>query len=447
MSENTQGLASRKTSLVEIIKCVRKDLLMFILAAVLVAAAGAIIGMLTNKTSSSAQLVLSPMPLAGKSKVKTVEGKTSEDELEAMLATPLDVKSTSLLCMSDEVLQKTFDAISQSGMLSKPIVDLIRLKKALKFSVAVEKETPYDITYTPLIILTADARSPADAKLIVNTWASVVLEAAKRFQDAVQGPVAKALVERKAELHDELTQAELDSEKFWTENSTLYLEARLQEISRQINEFKRQRHEAEAEVVFDKSTAEVLDSEKADVPETVVLNWKPSAALASILGAKVGIAAPKEAASGQSDEAPFTVEVLNQAHWDIVGKLATAKANAAAKEKKIQEFDRLVDSLEKDRLKAQADLAKATTGRVRVGRELLRLEEEFRDIALKQTFAHVASSLNHPVLQVISEGAEWPVPRFQRAVQFGIVSGILGFIAAACISVLWRIFVKPAFEG
>jgi hypothetical protein len=349
--------------------------------------------------------------------------------------------------MSDEVLQKTFDAVSQSGTLSKPIMDLIRLKKALHFSFAVEKETPYDITYTPLIILTADARSPADAKLIVNTWASVVLEAAKRFQDAVQGPVARALVERKTELHDELTQAELESEKFWTENNILYWETRLNEISRQINDFKKQRHEAEAEVVFDKSTAEVLDAEKTNVPEKVVLNWKPSAALASVLGAKVGLVAPKEAASEQSGEAPFTVEVLNKAHWDIVGKLTTARANAAAKEKKIQEFDRLVDALEKERLKVQADFAKASTGKIRVGRELLRLEEEFRDIALKQTFAHVASSLNHPVLQVISEGAEWPVPRFQRAVQFGIVSGILGFIAAACISILWRIFVKPALEG
>jgi hypothetical protein len=447
MPESARVPLSGKADLAEVFRSVRRDLVAVVLVALIAAGGGAIAGKLTNKTRSSAQLVLSPLPLAGKGKLKTIEGKTSEDNLEAILATPLDVKSTSLLCMSDEVLEKTLDAVNQSGKLSKPVKDLLRLKKALSFQVAVEKETPYDITYTPLIILTAEAQSPPEAKAIVNSWARVVAEAAKKFQDAVQMPAATALEGRKGELKTELTQAELDSEKFWTENNIFYLEARLNGISTQINKFRKERNTLEAQIMLGKGTAEALDKEMKNVPEKVSLDWKPSAALASILGAKLGLGGAKEGAFKESEEAPMTVEVLNESHWKIAGKLATKRSEVVGKEKKIEEIDRLVDALEKERLEVQAEFAIATTGRVRVGREMIRLEEEFKDVATKCDFAHVASSLNHPVLQVISEGAEWPLPRFRRAILFGILSGALGFLVAACASVTWRIFLKPALGG
>jgi len=447
MSENVQLPAFQTIRLSEVVSCIRKDLLILILSAIVLAGLGAVAGKLTNKTESSAQLVLSPMPLAGKGKVTTAEGKASGDELEAMLATPLDVKSTSLLCMGDEVLSKTFEEVNKEGVLSKPIKNLLNLKKALSFAVAVQKETPYDITYTPLITLTADAKLPADAKAIVNTWAHVVSEAAKRFQDAVQGPVAKALDGRKTELQSELTQTELDSEKFWTDNNPLYLETRLNEIAGLLNTFRKEHATLEAEIVLDKGTVESLEADKANIPEKIKLEWNIPAPLAASLASKIGIAAPKDGDAKQSSGTSITDEVLNQTYWDVVGKITMTRAGFVSKEKKIADLDRLIDSLEKERLDLQAQFAKATTGKMRVGRELLRIEEEFRDIALKQKFAQVASSLNHPVLQILSEGAEWPVPRFQRAIAFGMMAGVLGLTAAACFSVLWRLFIKPTLGG
>jgi hypothetical protein len=447
MSESSQAPISAAVSLAGIVRGIRRDLVVIVVVALIAAGGGSIMGKLTNKTRSTAQLVLSPLPFAERNKVRTVQGKTMEDELESMLATPLDVKSASLLCMSDEVLQKTLDQINTGGMSSKPVKDLLRLKKALSFQVAVDKETPYDITYSPLIVLTAEANNPSEAKLFVNSWARVVAEQAKKFQDIIQMPSATALEGRKEELKGELTQAELDSEKFWTENNTLYLETRLNEISGQINAFRKERNTLEAEIILGKGTAEALEKEMARVPEKVSLNWKASAELASILGVKLGLGATKEGASKESQDAPVTVEVLNESHWKIAETLATKRSEVVGKEKKIEEIDRLVDALEKERLEVQAEFAKATTGKVRVGREMIRLEEEFRDIAMKCEFARVASSLNHPVLQVISEGAEWPLPRFRRAILFGVLSGVLGFLAAACGSATWRMFLKPALGG
>lgn len=447
MSQNVQQSLFQMIRLNEVVACIRRDFVAVLAAAVLLAGMGGVVGKLSNKTESSAQLVLSPMPLSGKGKVSYSAGRPNPDELESMLATPLDVKSTSLLCMSDEVLSKTLDQVNKDGVLSKPIKNLLQLKRTLSFAVAVQKETPYDITYTPLITLTAEAKNPADAKAMVNTWAHVVSDAAKRFQDAVQGPVAKALDGRKQELHDELTQTELDSEKFWTDNNPLYLETRLNEISGLLNTFRKEHATLEAEIVLDKGTVESLEADKTNIPEKIKLEWNLPTPLAASIASKLGIGTSKDGAAKQSGDTAITSEVLNPTYWEVVGKITSTRAGFFSKEKKIADLDRLIDTLEKERLDLQAQFAKATTGKLRVGRELIRIEEEFHDIALKQKFAQVASSLNHPALQILSEGAEWPVPRFQKAIAFGMMAGLLGFAAAACFSVLWRLFLKPALGG
>jgi hypothetical protein len=143
----------------------------------------------------------------------------------------------------------------------------------------------------------------------------------------------------------------------------------------------------------------------------------------------------------------MSLEWVNTAYWDTKGQEALSVGDAEGKEKQRQEIERLIEELEKERLEVQAMYAKAVTGKLRVTRDLERVEEAFKDIATKREFANVASSLNHPAIQVISEGAEWPLPRFRRAIQFGSVSGVLGFVLGACLSVLYRMVVKPAFEA
>jgi hypothetical protein len=432
---------------IDVLAALKKDLKIFLIIALILTLMGGLVGKSTVRTTSSAQLALSPLPIFGKGQIKNADGKISSDDLEAVLATPLDAKSTSLLCMSDEVLQKTLERVNQNGSLSKPIKNLKQLRKMLEFSVTVSKETPYDINYAPLVVLTAESSKSSDAKLIVNEWSHVCVEAAKRFQDALQNPVAKAMEERKADLKDNLTRAEMESEQFWTENNVQYLESRLNDISAKINTFRRTQDDMNADIAFDNGTIEVLEAEKANIPEKIELDWKASNELISTLGSKFGVTLKKEEGAANSGEAPLKVEVLNQVYWNIVGQLASAKASAEAKRKKLAELKTLVDQLEEERLKVQVDFAKATTGKVRVGREMIRLEEEFRDIAKKQEFAHVASSMNHPVMQVISEGEEWPVTGNGRGLIVGVFLGMVGFFTSACCSVALRFLLLPMFKG
>ncbi len=447
MIESANAPSTVTAFLPGVFRSLRKDLLVILAIAIVAAAAGGIAGKLTNKAASSAQLVLSPMPLIGKAGSRTVQGAQAGDPLAELMATPLDVKSTSLLCMSDEVLQKTFDQLSQSGALSAPIPNLLQLKQALEYQLTVAKETPYDVTYSPLIVLTAEAKAPADAKLIVNTWAQTIVEASKKYQDAIQGPVAKVLEEQTEEIHKQLVEAEMASERFWTENNVIYWEGRLNEIVTLINNFVKTKVTNTAEEVLYNATAEGLEREQAKMQETVSLGLNPSPKLASTFGVD---ASAKSAPSDKEDRTHSSVlsfDWINPAYWSIEARIAKERGNAAGREEQSKVFDALIQDLEKERTGIQKSYAQAITGKTRVGRDLIRLEEVYKDIATKRDFAHVASSLNHPELQLVSSGTEWPLPRFRRAILFGAMAGILGCLAAACLSVLYRMVLKPALEA
>jgi capsular polysaccharide biosynthesis protein len=423
------------THLRDILRCIRKDIVLILLATIVLTAIGAITGKMTNKTTSTAQLVLTPIPL---------RAKAAEDPFAVMLAAPLDVTSMSLLCESDEVLQKTMDDLNESGQLSKPIKYITSLKNKLSYGVTVAKETPYELVYTPVLQLSAKAATAADAKLMANTWAKAVTEAATKFQDAVQKPAEQALNERVATLSEELQAAEQDNEKFWAENNMDYYAKRIDEIIMLINSFKKSRTELERGMIADRAMIESFNEAVALEKPTIELRWRPSKELVDSLGGKLGVNLPK-AETGEQDL--LTVEHTNVMYWEIRGKLAATRAGLASKQAELQEVDRLIGELEKERLEVQAKHARALTEKGRIVRTLKRVEDTYSNIAGKHEFAQVAGQLKHPVLQVISKGTEWPLPRFRRLVLFGVVSAVLGFCAAMTCSVVMRMIVRPALEG
>jgi hypothetical protein len=152
-----------------------------------------------------------------------------------------------------------------------------------------------------------------------------------------------------------------------------------------------------------------------------------------------------KAETGEQDL--LTVEHTNVMYWEIRGKLAATRAGLASTPAELQEVDRLIGELEKERLEVQAKHARALTEKGRIVRTLKRVEDTYSNIAGKHEFAQVAGQLKHPVLQVISKGTEWPLPRFRRLVLFGVVSAVLGFCAAMTCSVVMRMIVRPALEG
>jgi len=58
----------------------------------------------------------------------------------------------------------------------------------------------------------------------------------------------------------------------------------------------------------------------------------------------------------------------------------------------------------------------------------------------------MASRLEHPMLSVLSKGAEWRMPRFRRAILFGAGAGVFGLGLAMGLSLALRLIVYPALK-
>lgn len=421
-----------------VMQALRKDVVYILIGTLLFGVMGGVVGKLTNQSKSRAQLVLTPMPL---------RAKGGDDALATMMAPSLDVTSLSLLCMGDEVLERTFTRVNESGQLSAPIMNITKLKNRLDFEVTIAKETPYDLTYAPILELTAKDSNPADAKTIVNTWGAVVSEAATRFQDAVQQPAVKALDDRVEQLGRDLESAETESEKFWTENNIDYIKVRLEDVVGMINSIKKSRTEIQCALVAERSNLESYGKAITEYEPKLTLGWMPSKPLLDMIGPKIGITAPKgDAASGADALTPLlSSEHLNTIYWELKGKITAAEAGVASKEAQLKEQDTVISELEKERAELQASYATTLTGKNRLGRKFEIAQGVYTNIKMKHEYAQVAGLIKHPVLQIISQGAEWPLPRFRWIILFAGIGLCLGVMFCAALSVMYRVILQPAF--
>ena len=422
----------------DVLGCLRKDLTKIIAVTILAVAAAAAVGKLTNTATSTAQLVLTPIPL---------QERKADDALAVMLASELDVTTVSLLCKSDTVLRKTMEKLNASGELGEPIEYVNQLQNALDHRVTVSKETPYDLVYSPIVELTAYAKKPADARLMVNTWAEIVVAAAKEFQDAVQKPAAKALRARTEELKKDLVKAEMESEMFWTKSNVLYLEERLTDIIARINSLKHSETVLGTQLIAERASLEVINEELAAETEKLSLRWIPSAGLAAALSNVAGVSAENRSEDAGKTQSLIEIEHLNTVHWELRGRAAATHATVASLESQLRELDPRVGKLEAERLEVQAELAKKNTEKNRVGRKLERVEGAYSNLADKNAYARVAEMLNYPALQIISHGTEWRLPRFRRAIIFGVIAAVMTCGAAVFLSIAYRMVLKPALDN
>jgi len=88
----------------KIVECLRKDRTRIAVVVVLLTITGAALGRMTRSTTSTAQLVMTPIPLR-----ESFDPEKQADVLPRMISRPMDVKTASLICLSDEVLRTTCD--------------------------------------------------------------------------------------------------------------------------------------------------------------------------------------------------------------------------------------------------------------------------------------------------------------------------------------------------
>jgi len=417
-----------------VVRTVYQDRKPIVAITVLLVLAGFLAGLSTRSTQSTAQLVLTPLPL---------RDATTTDKLAMMLAGPMDVTTASLLCESDEAFERTRQKLNESGMLDAPIEDLWKLKNNLSLEITVALETPYATEYSPIISLTAESGDPEMAKLMVDTWAETVVELAEKYRSVRQGPPVSAFAQETTALEERLDDFELEVEAFWSENAVELYNRRANFLIGGINEIKDSQVRISHEINRERARLEILARALEDEEPVRRLRWIPSGRLANLVA---DVVAPGE--TGDPADGDMLVrEEVNPLYMSLHTEQVMGEANLRGQEAELEKLEETLADYEAELLELQALTAHVLRVEKRMTREVNVIEDAFMSAAAKLQFAEIAGRLQHPPVQVLSYGAEWRVPRFRRGILFGFAGGVVGVLLAGGASVATRRILEPALAA
>lgn len=414
--------------------CIRQDIGPIVLVAVALGLIGLVAGIRSNYATSTAQLLLTPLPL---------RAATTEDNLAKMIAEPLDVITASRLCTSDEALRVTMEKLNESGEFRRELDDLNRLRRALSFEVTVVKETPYETEYSPVLQLRARGRTAGEARLMVNSWADVSVELAERYRERQQNLAERAFTTQKVQLLESLSEAEGEIEAFLRENNLEFVEQRLEQLVDLTTRYLDLRAEIEQEVIDAKAKVAALNTILDTQEPAIRLRWTPSGRLTDWVGGQILTDETGEETGGDF----LTQEQLNPVYTNILSEAAQIQGTIDGKVARLERLDEQLAEFAIEMREMQEEDARLKREDRRLERAAEIIEGAYMDAAVKANFARMANELDQPGIQLLSPGAEWRVPRFRRGILFGFAGGVAGFVGAAALSARLRLVVLPAVEA
>lgn len=437
VSESKHNLLSH-VGPADIINCLRKDRRRIILAGILIAVLAAIAGRVTQSAKSTAQLLYAPS-----APLRSMGG---QDALEKILDTPIDMKSIGLFCTSDETYGRTLEAVNRKGAFERPL-KLDALKKSLKYKITVAKETPYDLVYTPIIELTAKARTPAQAKIVVDEWATQCQEAGQRYQEMFQTAAEESLGSQVRQLFEEYQDDQQAYAEFQKQNIIELYRSRITGIIATINGLEQSRDALMQNLV--NAQAQIISTEEALKQEEKRLSVKWTAPeetlkqLSGILGLN------DQASTGDSPANTLVeMEQLNSIYMELRSKLATAQIALASEKAELENVDKLIAARTAELNELQEKNVEAARLDSILSYEASISGNTYSSMLARAEQAKVALTLAQvPHLQVFAQGAEWPMSPYRHAVMFGIAGGILGLVGATLVSLMYRLTVQPSIEA
>lgn len=437
MPKQSLATPAQPNTLHQVLECLHRDVVAIAIVTLLLAVLGAAAGVFTHSVTSTAQLILAPPPF---------QAMPEEDELAAMVADPMDVKTAVLLCTSDETLAATRDRLNEEMTLSKPVKNLRQIEQALSYTVTIAKETPYEVLYSPIIELTAKAASPADARTMVDAWAQECVNAARTYQEAYQLPMSAALRQEGQTTEDAYVAAEQEYAAFTREHIIPLYEDRVKVLIETMGELEKSRTTLLQSVNEARAKADAYGKSLASEEPKLTLEWGASEPLSGALSRVAGTT-PAPTGGDGPEGAIVRGETVNTTYWAMQAERADAEAEWASCSAQLDALDLLLEARRKELDKTQATLSAALVEEQRLKRVVELYGGVYMNTRGKATFAQVAEQLaDTPQLQVLSGGAEWQKSRLARALANGILAAFFGLLMAASASIAMRLVLKPALE-
>ncbi len=285
------------------------------------------------------------------------------------------------------VLYETYDRFRESGSLpeSDEIPSFDSFVNLLSASVSPIDQTTRPVTFSPLIRLQANYDNPETARALVDIWADVAMEAARKTNYVQYGQLAAQLGDqaqsRKARLHAVWQELEEEHAVFDVAAKRKELSLLLAESALLVKELALAERAAAAAAA---KAARIQQTLAAEQPLTELIR-RPSGG-SDIL---------------QPDSKGMPSQELNQTYWSLRKDENAAAAEIAAAEARVEKTRSQILLADSRKTTLAAEIARHD-----VAQQSLKVEEELASAAYKEVSAAQALLAETASLIQGTEGAE-----------------------------------------
>jgi len=453
VSENIDATAQFQNALRSALLALKKDVIPIVVFTLLMTVLGFVAGKkILADNKSTAHLVQAPVPSRG-----------AAESIE--LAPKLDITSVTLLCKSDEVLERTLRAIEDTGQMTRPLPSIRGLASSLSYELTIAKETPMDTVFSEILELTAKSKAPEDAALMVNTWADEIVAAVDRYEAGLEEPLLEIFNREFGEAETTLAGVEEEKDRWYTEHDLELLHARSATVRQmtmlhleRLTELDTELSQEQAKAAAYKGSVESLEPELSlswFVPDPAIVGQLQSR-LGSLLGDQAAAPTPPKAdAEGTGPASPseapeegakvLTQETINEVYWESYGELLMTEANVAGLDAARERTLALLEEHEAELQELNEEITRLETEKTRLERQYSLAEKVHDTFHERRKWIEIASQVDYHTLQILSRGTAWPTTQLWGFVTAAAL-GACALACAVCASLFVRLLLVPALR-
>lgn len=290
------------------------------------------------------------------------------------------------MATSSDVLGEVLTSLEENNAFDGPPPDLRDFRALLNTSLETIDPTARPMTYSPMLTIGAIAETPELATEIVDTWAEVLTEAARRANQVRISGISEAMSERTEEHKSELDKVWMELAEETAEYDLKLLREELDKRQTLIQTLDQKLVDAEVDLRAAEERLVAVREQLEVEPEIKELFRSPSETAYWIAEST----ADSDAALEELEQKGMRSEEINPAYTELRRNLASAQQDVASYAARKESLAEQLTMVEKKQQATQQLLADQELIQTRLNTEEEHMRESYREMAILRTYMESA---------------------------------------------------------
>ncbi len=299
---------------------------------------------------------------------------------------PINPKVYQTMAMSSDILGQVLENLEEMDAFDGPAPELRDFRGNLGTDLETVDPTARPMTYSPMLNLKARADTPELSIQIVDTWADVVIDAARRANRLRIAGIGQAMVARTSDHKQELDGFWVSLAEETAEHDLELMRDELKKRQEHIHELDRKLVDAEVELRAAEERLVAVQAQLEEEPEIKELFRSPSETAYWIVESTTSNDAILEAL----EQKGMRSEELNPAYIELRRNLASTQQDVASYRARKQSLQEQMDEVRQRQRATQQLLADQELIQTRLGTEEQHMRTSYMEMAILRTYMESA---------------------------------------------------------